>query len=93
MAWSRRFEDPIPLPDGGELVTLEDAAGYIQRLPKKEQGLPHWQTAVRELLLSADRGGIIFLARAAMLQALHHGRPAPSKPARRKAVKKNRIIR
>ena len=23
--WQRRFDDPIPLPDGGELVTLEDA--------------------------------------------------------------------
>jgi hypothetical protein len=32
--WSRPFEDPIPLPDGGQLVTLKDAADYIMNLPK-----------------------------------------------------------
>jgi hypothetical protein len=26
--WQRRFDDPIPLPGGRELVTLEDAASY-----------------------------------------------------------------
>jgi hypothetical protein len=35
MPWSRRFDDPIPLPDGRELVTLRDAAEYITGLPKK----------------------------------------------------------
>lgn len=93
MSWSRRFEDPIPLPDGRELVTLRDAAHYIERLPKKAQDLPHWQTAVRELLLCADRGGIMFMARAGMLQAIHHDRPAPVKPPRKKAARKMRIIR
>ena len=35
--WQRRFDDPIPLPDGGELVTLEDAGNYITKLPKAER--------------------------------------------------------
>jgi hypothetical protein len=26
---SRQFDDPIPLPDGGKLVTLRDDANYI----------------------------------------------------------------
>jgi len=43
--WSREFDDPIPLPDGGQLVTLEDAAAYIMKLPKAEQDLEEWQTA------------------------------------------------
>ena len=30
--WKRPFDDPIPLPR--QLVTLEDAANYIQKLPK-----------------------------------------------------------
>jgi hypothetical protein len=34
--WSRRFFDPIPLPDGGELHTLRDAGHYIANLPKRE---------------------------------------------------------
>lgn len=93
MTWSRRFDDPIALPGGGELVTLADAGRYIEKLPAAEQRRPRWQTAARELLISADRGGIVFLARAAMLQALNHGKPAPEKQTRRKAVRKNRIIR
>ena len=34
--WSRTFADHIPLPDGGELRTLRDAANYIAKLPKRE---------------------------------------------------------
>jgi hypothetical protein len=32
--WKRTFDDPIPLPDGRELVTLKDAGAYITKLPK-----------------------------------------------------------
>jgi hypothetical protein len=35
--WKRPFDDPIPLPRGSALVTLEEAANYIQKLPKAEQ--------------------------------------------------------
>jgi hypothetical protein len=35
--WKRPFDDPIPLPRGRQLVTLEDTAKYIQKLPKAEQ--------------------------------------------------------
>jgi len=27
--WQRKFENPIPLPDGRKLVTFQDAADYI----------------------------------------------------------------
>jgi hypothetical protein len=33
-SWSTPFEDPIPLPRGSRLVTLEDAGTYITKLPK-----------------------------------------------------------
>jgi hypothetical protein len=36
LSWSTPFEDPIPLPNGRQLVTLEDAATYITGLPKAE---------------------------------------------------------
>src|SRR5260370_9782741 len=55
--WQRLFEDPIPLPRGRELVTLEDAARYIQKLPKAEQQLDEWQTAVETLILVAETNG------------------------------------
>jgi hypothetical protein len=34
--WRRRFDEPIPLPRGRQLVTLEDAGRYITKLPKAE---------------------------------------------------------
>jgi len=36
MSWSRRFDDPIPTPNGKPLLTLKDVAAYIMALPKKE---------------------------------------------------------
>jgi hypothetical protein len=33
LSWSTPFPDPIELPNGRKLVTLEDAARYIQKLP------------------------------------------------------------
>jgi hypothetical protein len=44
--WKRKFEDPIPLPRGRQLVMLQDAGKYIQKLPKAEQQIEEWQTAV-----------------------------------------------
>jgi len=37
LGWSREFEDPIPIPNGRQLVTLKDAADYVMKLPKAEQ--------------------------------------------------------
>ena len=34
--WHRRFDDPIPLPDGRTLTALRDAATYITKPPKRE---------------------------------------------------------
>jgi hypothetical protein len=34
MGWSARFEDPINLPNGEQLVFLSDAGDYITKLPK-----------------------------------------------------------
>jgi hypothetical protein len=39
---------------GRQLVTLKDAAGYIMKLPKTEQSLPEWQTAVACLIGAAE---------------------------------------
>ena len=68
--WQRRFEDPIPLPDGRKLVTLRDAADYITSLPEKETDLPDWQVAIEALML-VSRGGSTTLARIAVMKALN----------------------
>ena len=70
--WTRKFEDPIPLPRGRQLVTLEDAARYIQKLPKAEQQIEEWQTAVEVLILVAEsNGGPTMMARIGVMQALN----------------------
>jgi hypothetical protein len=55
--WKRPFANPIPLPGGRQLVTLEDAAGYIMKLPKAEQNLGEWQAAIECLILAAEKNG------------------------------------
>jgi hypothetical protein len=51
--WHRTFDDPIPLPSGGELLTLRDAATYVTRLPKREHDAPEWLAAIKALMLVA----------------------------------------
>ena len=68
--WQRKFDDPIPLPDGRELVTLRGAADYITSLPEKETDLPDWQVAMEALLL-VSRSGPTMLARIAVMKALN----------------------
>jgi hypothetical protein len=70
LPWSARFEDPIILPDGRQLLTLKDAADYIMKLPKKESDLPEWQTAIETLML-CSRGGDPMLARIGVMKALN----------------------
>jgi hypothetical protein len=71
LGWSRQFDDPIPLPNGGQLLTLKDAASYIMKLPKAEQDLEEWQTAIHCLIGSAEGRDFLMHARIGMLRALN----------------------
>jgi hypothetical protein len=71
MSWSRRFEDPIELPDGRKMLTLKDAAAYIMKLPKTEQHLDEWQAATEALLMAAEDRGPLMHARIGVLRALN----------------------
>src|SRR5882762_350075 len=73
MSWSRRFDDPIPLPRGRQFVTLKDAANYIQKLPKAEQDLDERQAAVEALLLVVELNGPTMTARIGVMRALNRG--------------------
>src|SRR5664280_88846 len=68
--WRRHFDEPIPLPRGRELVTLEDAGKYITKLPKAEHEAKEWQVAMEALILVATHGGPTMLARIGIMQAL-----------------------
>jgi hypothetical protein len=70
VSWSIRFPEPIALPDGGRLITLQDAGSYITTLPKETQATTAWQNAAHVLIQAADHGGPVEFARLGMQQAL-----------------------
>jgi hypothetical protein len=69
--WKRRFDEPIPLPRGRYLVTLEDAGKYIAKLPKAVHMAPEWQAAMEALILVATLGGPTMFARFGVMRALN----------------------
>jgi hypothetical protein len=82
MPWSTSFDDdPILLPRGSQLVTLEDAGNYITGLPKAEHMAPEWQAAMECLILVVEMNGPPMMARIGVVRALnradslHQGAP------------------
>jgi hypothetical protein len=69
----QRATSPIVPPKGRPLVTLKDAANYIQKLPKAEQDLDEWQAAVEALLLVVELNGPTMMARIGFMRALNRG--------------------
>jgi hypothetical protein len=69
--WKRPFDEPIPLPRGRQLFTLQDAGTYITKLPKAEHTAPEWQAAMEALILVATHGGPTMFARIGVMRALN----------------------
>ena len=69
--WSRKFEEPIEVPNGRQLVTLQDAGTYITKLPKAEHSVPQWQAAMAALILVVERNGPTMMARIGVMKALN----------------------
>jgi hypothetical protein len=91
--WSRHFFDPISTGGGGELRTLRDAGVCILALPSAEAECEHWQIAMEFLISAAEHGGIVMMARIAMLRALNTGKPDPEITPPRKRAKRYSIVR
>jgi hypothetical protein len=81
--WKRRFDDPIPLPRGRQLLTLEDAGRSITRLPKTEHEAAEWQAAMEALILVATSGGPTMFARIGVMRALNRGHVREFNPDRK----------
>jgi hypothetical protein len=64
--WSRAFDDPIPLPRGRQLVTVKDAANYIQKLFSRSGG-----PQVEALLIAVELNGPAMMARIGVMRALN----------------------
>lgn len=57
---------------GGRLVTLQQAADHIMKLPEEVQQRECWQIAVENLIKAAETGGgWLMFARIGMLRALN----------------------
>jgi hypothetical protein len=69
--WKRRFDEPIPLPRGRQLVIFEDAGNYVTKLPKVEHQAPEWQAAMEALILVATSGRPTMLARIGIMRPLN----------------------
>jgi hypothetical protein len=75
--WSTKFNSPVPLPEGGHLLTLDDARVYLIRLPEQmSEGLA-WLTAMELVLQSGTNGGPTDTARKALMEALYAGGATP----------------
>jgi hypothetical protein len=68
--WETEFDDPIPLADGGQLLTLRDADEYIAQLPRSLYESERWQVAIRDLHRAVQTPAWRFLARLAIIKAL-----------------------
>jgi hypothetical protein len=67
----RSFDEPISLPRGRQIVSLQDAGTYITRLPKSEHTAPEWHAAMEALILVATSGGPTMFARIGVMRALN----------------------
>lgn len=76
--WSRRFDDPIPMPDGRMIKTIGEAAEYATSLPRKVGNTELWQRAAKNLQLAAEHGGpFVVMARINFCKAVFGEKPPP----------------
>jgi hypothetical protein len=83
MSWSRRFDEPIPVPKGRRLVTLRDAGDYIAKLPKAKYLTAEWQAAMFALILVVDLNGPTMMARIGIMRALNRNVERTFNPSRK----------
>lgn len=75
VSWSRKFDDPIELPNGTVLKTLRDAIQYLSKTtPKAEHDHPAVLTAATILTQAAEGRDFMMHAHIATLRAMHRHR-------------------
>ena len=73
--WSRRFDEPIILPNGKKLLTLKDAIAWLAKeVPKSEHGMKQVQAAAHCVTQAAENNGPMIFARIGMMQAINRHR-------------------
>jgi hypothetical protein len=75
--WSRRFDDPVPMPDGHTIRTIGEAAEYATKLPKRIGDTEPWQRAAGDLAMASQHAAYVFIARGSFYRAVHGDTPPP----------------
>lgn len=83
MAWDRRFDDPVQLPNGRIALTLKQAGDYITKLSADQHPHPKWQNAMHSLTLAAEDRRLVMFARIGMQQAIHRDAELMFGPSKR----------
>jgi len=84
VSWSRRFEEPIELPDGRKLKTLAEAMAWLAKeIPKSEHKMEKVQNAAHFVTRAAEHNGPMIFAQMGMLQAIHRRRQRVFNPDRK----------
>jgi hypothetical protein len=84
VSWSRKFSEPVELPDGKRLITLRDAIAWLAKsVPASEHDVPEVQTAAQCVTEAAESNGPMVFARIAMLQAINRHKPRQFTPSRK----------
>jgi hypothetical protein len=81
---SRISATSLPSPDNAISYVLWS---YITSLPKAEQETPAWWTAAELLMLVAEHGGDLMMARIVVMRALHRHKPEAAPAPRRKQAR------
>jgi hypothetical protein len=79
MPWSRRFDKPISLPDGRQLLTLLDVGRYVDALPPRTYEREEWIAVMDVLLLVVDGHEPMSLLQVALTLAIQEGDEGPVK--------------
>ncbi len=74
MSWERCFNEPILLPNGSKLATLQDARDFITAFPQSEHNSKEWLEAMHFLTEAADHKGALTFARIGVFRALKSDR-------------------
>jgi hypothetical protein len=76
-SWKSKFGEPIELPDGRKLRTLQEAIAWLAKeIAKSEHTMPKVQAAARMVTEAAENDGPMIFARMGVMQAIyrHHVR-------------------
>jgi hypothetical protein len=74
--WGPEFDDPIELPGGGRLVTLQHAITWLAKeVPQSEHGMKEVQAAAHCVTEAAENNGPMMFARMGMMQAINRHKP------------------